>query len=94
MQWDNGNALHGGADANDYLEKYPGRSDTVHLKERSATNDKALIGEGDIEWQRFFDLCTSVGNTEWYVIEQESYAYPPLECVDKCLQNVKAMLGR
>ena len=24
-------------------------------------------------------------------MEQESYAYPPLECVDKCLQALKKM---
>ena len=30
---------------------------------------------------RVFDLCETLGGTEWYIVEQESYAYPPLECV-------------
>lgn len=91
MQVDIGNALHGGGDPIPYIERYPGRAVTVHLKEHSATNDTALIGEGDVDWQRVFQLCETVGNTEWYIVEQESYAHPPLECVDRCLQNLKAM---
>ncbi len=91
MQIDTGNALHGGADPVPFMERYPGRADTVHLKEYSATNDKALIGEGDTRWDDFFRLCESTGGTEWYIVEQESYAYPPLECVERCLKALKGM---
>lgn len=91
MQLDTGNALVGGADAAEFLPRYPGRALTVHLKEHSATNDKALIGEGDVDWQKIFHLCETVGRTRWYIVEQESYAFPPMECVDKCLQALKAM---
>ena len=91
MQVDIGNALHGGGDPVPYIERYPGRALTVHLKEHSATNDKALLGEGDVDWPRVFQLCETVGRTEWYIVEQESYAHPPVECVDRCLQNLKAM---
>lgn len=91
MQFDIGNALHGGGEAAPFLQRYPGRATTVHVKEYSATNDKALIGEGDVPWQQIFNLCETIGGTEWYIVEQESYAYPPLECVDRCLQNLKAM---
>ena len=91
MQLDIGNALHGGGDPVPYIARYPGRAVTVHLKEYSATNDNALIGEGDVNWQQTFDLCENQGNTIWYIVEQESYAYPPLECVDRCLKNLRAM---
>ena len=91
MQFDTGNAMHGGADPIPFLERYPGRAITVHLKEFSATNPKALIGEGDIPWDKIFTLCETIGGTEWYIVEQESYAYPPLECVAKCLENLKNM---
>jgi sugar phosphate isomerase/epimerase len=91
MQLDTGNALHGGADPLPYLSKYPGRAITVHLKEFSATNDKALLGEGDVKWQQVFEACETVGGTEWYIVEQESYAYPPMECVAKCLENLRKM---
>ena len=91
MQFDTGNALHGGAEAPEFLRRYPGRAATVHLKEYSGSYDRALLGEGDVDWKTIFDLCENVGGTEWYIVEQESYAYPPLECVDRCLQNLRAM---
>ncbi|GAB4522300.1 MAG: sugar phosphate isomerase/epimerase [Anaerolineae bacterium] len=91
MQLDIGNAMHGGADPLVFLRRYPGRARSVHLKEYSATNEKALIGEGDAPWAEVFALCESVGGTEWYIVEQESYAYPPLECVDRCLRALRAM---
>jgi len=91
MQLDTGNALHGGADPIPLLEKYPGRATTVHLKEHSASYDKALIGEGDVRWREVFRLCETTGKTEWYIVEQETYALPPLECVDKCLKSLKKM---
>ena len=91
MQIDVGNAIHGGADPLPYIYQYPGRAITVHVKEFSKTNKKALVGEGDVNWKAFFALCNAVGGTEWYIVEQESYAYPPLKCVEKCLRNLRKM---
>jgi len=91
MQIDTGNALHGGADPVPFMERYPGRATTVHLKEYSSSYNTALIGEGVVRWADFFRLCETTGGTQWYIVEQESYAFPPLECVAKCLENLKKM---
>jgi len=91
MQIDVGNAITGGVDPLPYLYKYPERAITVHVKEFSKTNPKALIGEGDVCWKAFFALCEAVGGTEWYIVEYESDAYPPLESVEKCLQNLRRL---
>ena len=91
MQFDTGNALRGGADAVPFLKRYPGRARTVHLKEHSLTKDKVLIGEGDVPWSAVFEACETVGNTEWYIVEQESYPYPPLESVERCLEALRGM---
>ena len=92
LQIDLGNATRGtGVDPVPFIGKYPGRSQTVHLKDHSTTNDKALIGEGDIRWDEVFRLCETVGSTEWYIVEQESYAYPPLECIRRCRENLRKM---
>ena len=91
MQADSGNALHGGADVIPLIRRYPGRAKTVHLKEYSKTNDKALVGEGDVKWAELFQVCETVGGTQWYIVEQESYAFPPMECARKCLENVRKM---
>lgn len=91
MQIDIGHALRAGADPVAYIERYAGRAKLVHLKEYSATNDKANVGEGDIPWEAVFHACETVGGTEWYIVEQESYAYPPIECAERCITNLRKM---
>jgi len=94
MQLDTGNAMHGGVDAAGILNiirKYPGRAVTVHVKEYSSKNPNAHVGEGEMKWREFFELCKKVGGTEWFIVEQESYAYPPLECVKRCIENLRKM---
>lgn len=91
MQIDLGNAIHGGGDPIACLRRYPGRAITVHLKEYAAGYDKALIGEGEVNWPEVFSICESTGGTEWYIVEQESYAHPPLECVARCRENLRKM---
>jgi sugar phosphate isomerase/epimerase len=91
MQLDTGNAMQGGGDPLVYLKRYPGRAVTVHLKEFSATNKKAIIGEGDTDWKQVFRLCETVGGTKWYIIEEEKDVYPPLEAAELCLKNFKKL---
>jgi len=91
MQFDTGNALQGGGDPLPFLKNYPGRAVTVHVKEYSASNPKALVGEGDIDWKQLFDVCETVGGTKWYIVEQEKYPYPPLESIKRCLDNLREM---
>ena len=94
MQLDTGNAMKGGGDPVAILKKYPERVSTIHLKEFSSINDKAIPGEGEVHWKEILNLCETIGKTEWYVIEQESYAHPPIECVELCLKNLKGMLEK
>lgn len=89
MQIDTGNAMTGGGDPVAVLKKYPGRAVTVHLKEYSATNPKAMIGEGDVQWPEVFKLCRSIGGTKWYIVEEEKDAVPPMEGIDISLKNLK-----
>ncbi len=94
MQLDTGNALAAGVDVAPFLEKYPNRSATVHLKEYSRDPESApLIGEGDVNWPDVLQLCCDVGGTEWFIVEQEAYAHPPMTCVRICLENLQKMLG-
>lgn len=95
MQLDTGNAMRGGVSPEgvlDIIKRYPGRATTVHLKEYSSKTEGALLGEGEMRWREFIDLCESIGGTEWYIIEQEAYPYPPLECVKRCIENLKAII--
>jgi sugar phosphate isomerase/epimerase len=99
MQLDTGNAIYGGGDVIAILERYPGRAGTVHLKPYSTVAGKddprlgfgPVIGDDDTPWDQVFELCETTGGTEWYIVEYESDAYPPLEAVELCLKNLKAM---
>lgn len=100
MQLDTGNALYGGGDPVSILERYPGRAATVHLKPYSTEAGphaeegfRPLIGEDDVPWDEVFHLCETVGGTEWYIVEYESDAYPPLEAVARCLDAIRDMQG-
>ena len=99
MQLDLGNAARGGADVVDVLRRYPGRAQSVHLKPysfRAGQDDpgagfRPVIGEDDLPWEEIFGICESTAGTEWYVVEYESDAYPPLEAVERCLRALRAM---
>jgi sugar phosphate isomerase/epimerase len=91
MQADLGNAMIGGGDPLACLRRYPGRAITIHLKEYCAKNPKALIGDGDVDWPEVFHLCETTGGTQWYIVEYESDAYPPLESVARCRANLRKM---
>ncbi len=91
MQLDVGNAIGGGVDPLPYLYKYPDRAITVHVKEYCQADPNALVGDGDVNWRAFFALCRAVGSTEWFIVEYERKGAPPLECVEKCLNNLRRL---
>lgn len=91
MQMDVGNCLGGGGDPYAMLKKFPGRSLTVHLKEHGGPRG-ASVGEGEVKWDEVFEICETTGGTEWYIVEQEGYGdVTPLECVRKCIENLRKM---
>lgn len=68
LQIDLGHCVNKGADPYRLIEKYPGRTKTVHLKE----SDGKIIGEGRVDWKRAFELLEGVGGAETYTIEYEA----------------------
>lgn len=89
MQVDVGHLVHAGADPIAYIEKYPGRQLTVHVKEWKNDGSPVLVGQGDVPWEGFFEACETIGNTRWYTVEQEVYPVPPMEAVAKCLDQMR-----
>jgi sugar phosphate isomerase/epimerase len=88
-QMDIGNCLGGGGDPYALIKKYPGRSTTVHLKEHGGKGG-APVGEGTVKWKEVFELCETIGGTEWYIVEHESGS-SPLESVKACIDNLRKM---
>lgn len=94
MQLDVGHAVRAGADPVAYINKYKGRARSLHIKDFSPQSEDILLGQGVVKWPDVFQAATTAGKTEIYIIEQERYPFPPLECVDRCLKTLKQMLGR
>jgi sugar phosphate isomerase/epimerase len=93
MQLDIGHAVHAGADPVAVLKRYPGRAKTVHVKEYSPTKKDAVVGEGEVKWKEVLKACEKFGGTEWYIVEEETSAYPGLEGIAKSLKQLHG-LGR
>jgi len=89
MQMDIGNCIGGGGDPYTPIEKFPGRSKAIHLKEWS--DNGAPIGEGTVDWKRVFELCETVGGTEWYVVEHEVGSAEDLRGIEACIKNLRKM---
>jgi len=90
MQLDTGNCLGGGGDPVAVLKKYPGQTATIHLKEHGGPRN-AVLGDGDVKWNEIFELCETIGGTEWYIVEQERYNGSPLDTVKACIDNLRKM---
>lgn len=92
IQFDTGNALSAGVQAAPYLKKFPGRLISSHVKDFSATNSNALLGEGDVHWNEVIPILKSRIGPQYLIIEQESYPFPSLVCAEKCLKTLREML--
>jgi len=93
VQLDIGHCAHGGADPVAYLKKFAGRVLSVHVKEYSPENRAALVGEGVVKWPEVFDACENAAGTRWYIVEEESNAYPGLEGIEKSYQKLTKLLA-
>jgi sugar phosphate isomerase/epimerase len=92
LQLDTGNASLVGVNVYELLERNAGRTTTIHLKPFSSKNPDAFIGEDELDWQRIIQLCETTAGTEWYIVEYEKEAFPPLEALKANLDRFKALL--
>lgn len=94
LQLDVGTCLHAGQDPVAWIKANPGRIVSLHLKDWSpdpGKGYKVLFGEGAAPWKQIFEAAESRGGVEYYLIEQEGSAYPPMETIQKCLQAYKKL---
>ena len=92
MQIDIGNARQGGADPVHYLEKYPGRTRLVHLKEYAAGRAVEAIGDGEVDWGAVIAACERFQLPEWYIVEQEEPDYDPWVSAERSLAYLRKTL--
>jgi sugar phosphate isomerase/epimerase len=98
LQLDVGTCVEVGSDPVAWINSNPGRIRSLHLKDFSTKANgpegyQVLFGDGSAPWKKIFQAAEKTGGAEYYLIEQEGYSLPPLETVDRCLQNFKKIHG-
>jgi sugar phosphate isomerase/epimerase len=94
MQFDVGTCVEMKHDPVAWIEKNPGRIQSLHLKDWSPDGGyKVLFGEGVVPWKKVLDAAVKTGGAEYFLIEQEGSRFPPFETSEKCLAAFKS-LGR
>lgn len=96
QQLDIGNLYNGGAKAIDIVKKYPGRFQSMHVKDEIAAKEgrekyeSTVLGKGIVNVKEVIDLGKNLGGTIHFIIEQESYqGKTPLACVKEDLEIMK-----
>ena len=93
LQLDVGTCLDAGGDPVAWIRGNPGRIHSLHLKDWSpdpAIGYKALFGEGSADWKGIFAAAESVGEVEYYLLEQEGSRFGEMETAKRCLGAYKA----
>jgi sugar phosphate isomerase/epimerase len=95
QQLDIGNMLNGGAKALDVMKQYPGRFESMHVKDEiKATEghepfESTILGNGVVPIKSIIDLGRASG-TKHFIIEQESYqGKTPLLCAEEDINIMK-----
>jgi len=100
QQLDVGNMYGAGGRASELLKKYPGRFESIHIKDeikssgRGEMNDgyeSTILGKGILDMKVLLDEMKEKGGTKLWIIEQESYQdMPPIDCVKEDLKAMKS----
>ena len=71
----------GGGDPAQWIEKFSGRVPCIHLKDYAYGKKMAVIGEGNINFDRVFEKAESSG-TEYMLVEQDDCnSEDPFDCL-------------
>ena len=80
-----------GGDPAQWAQKFSGRIPCVHLKDYSYGKKMAVLGEGNINFDRFFAAAEKAG-TEYLLVEQDDCnGEDPFECLKRSYKYLKAM---
>ncbi len=84
----------GGGDPAEWILKYPGRMQMMHVKDMVIGPDGqrfAEIGEGNLNWPAILSAAKDAG-VEWYCVEQDDcYGRDPFDCLKTSLENLHEM---
>lgn len=80
----------GGGDPAQWLEKLSGRVPCIHLKDYAYGQSMAVVGEGNINFDRVFEKAEAAG-TQYMLVEQDDcHGEDPIECLRRSYLYLKA----
>ena len=80
----------GGGDPAQWLERLSGRVPCIHLKDYAYGRKMAVIGEGNINFDRVFEKAESAG-TEYMLVEQDDCnGEDPFDCLKRSFEYLKS----
>ncbi len=80
----------GGGDPAEWIRKLSGRVPCIHLKDYAYDAQMAVIGEGNINFDRVFEQAEKAG-TQYMLVEQDKcYGEDPFDCLARSYQYLKA----
>lgn len=80
----------GGGDPAQWLEKLSGRVPCIHLKDFAYGRTMAVVGEGNINFDRVFEKAEAAG-TKYMLVEQDNCnGEDPIECLRRSYQFLKS----
>ena len=71
----------GGGDPAQWLEKLSGRVPVIHLKDYAYGRQMAVVGEGNINFDRVFEKAESAGTRFMLVEQDDCHGEDPFECL-------------
>ena len=82
---------YGGGDPVEFIKRMTGRCPLIHLKDMAKDADRSMteIGSGVLDFDAVFQAAEEAG-VQWYIVEQDTCARPPLECARLSFENLKA----
>lgn len=80
----------GGGDPAQWLEKLAGRIPVIHLKDYAHNQVMAVVGEGNINFDRVFEKAEA-GGTKYMMVEQDNCnGEDPFDCLRRSYEYLKA----
>ncbi|MCF8225948.1 MAG: TIM barrel protein [Bacteroidales bacterium] len=92
MQFDVYWASVGGADPAEYIQKYPGRFELLHVKDAYDLSNRqsfACVGEGVIDFERIFRL-RDTGGFKHLIVEKDG-AVHGIECAQTSIEHLNSL---
>lgn len=82
---------HGGAVPAEYVKKYAGRIELLHIKDMADDENRSFaeIGAGILDWDAIFAAAEETG-VAWYLVEQDVCQGPPIESARKSLEFLRS----